>query len=515
MQFKDENNGQSLNSFVKSDTGKSGGMTTEDREAPFIISLSAAQRAAAMNRFSVLRPILEDEVPVVRAAATAGVAPRTLHRWLADYQRAGLSGLARKPRADRGKRKFASEIIALIEGLALRRPQPSVAAIHRRVHAAAVKHGLAAPSLSSVHAIIGALDAGMVTLALEGPAAYRDRFELIHRHRAERPNAVWQADHTQLDVLVLDANARPVRPWLTTVIDDHSRAIAGYTVFLGAPSAMQTALALRQAIWRKADPAWPVCGLPDILYVDHGSDFTSTHLEQVAADLHFQLIFSGVARPQGRGKVERLFGTLNTELLAELPGHLVEGRAANPPRLSLAEFDAKIGDFLVGIYNLRVHSGIGEAPRASWLGTGWLPRMPDSLEALDELLVMVAKPRMVRRDGIRFQGLRYVDPLLAAHVGESVTIRYDPRDLAEIRVFYRGRFLCRAVDPEHSGHLVTLKDIQTARQARRRALREQINERVARVADFLPEARRNTATLAATTPRPRPVSKLRIYSEDE
>jgi hypothetical protein len=30
-----------------------------------------------------------------------------------------------------------------------------------------------------------------------------------------------------------------------------SRAIAGYVVFLGAPLALQTALALRQAIWRK------------------------------------------------------------------------------------------------------------------------------------------------------------------------------------------------------------------------------------------------------------------------
>jgi putative transposase len=223
-------------------------MTTGDREVSPLAGLSAEQRAAAMERFAVLRPVLEDEVPVARAAAAAGVAARTLHRWLAAYRRAGLPGLARRPRADRGERRIAPEIVALIEGLALRRPRPSVAAIHRRVRAAATKHGLAVPSLGSVHAIVGALDPGMVTLALEGPAAYRDRFELIHRHRAERPNATWQADHTPLDVLVLDANARPVRPWLTTVIDDHSRAIAGYTVFLGAPSAMQTALALRQAI---------------------------------------------------------------------------------------------------------------------------------------------------------------------------------------------------------------------------------------------------------------------------
>ena len=143
----------------------------------------------------------------------------------------------------------------------------------------------------------------MLCLVHEGPTAYRDRYELIHRHRAERPNAVWQTDHTQLDLLILDANSKPARPWLTIVQDDYSRAVAGYCVFLGAPSALQTALVLRQAIWRKTDPDWPVCGIPETLYTDHGSDFTSQHLEQVAAELRIELVFSAVARPQGRGKI--------------------------------------------------------------------------------------------------------------------------------------------------------------------------------------------------------------------
>jgi hypothetical protein len=52
-------------------------------------------------------------------------------------------------------------------------------------------------------------------------------------------------------------------------VDDYSRAVAGTMVFLGAPSTLTTSLALRQAIWRKADPFWPVCGIPDVLYVEY------------------------------------------------------------------------------------------------------------------------------------------------------------------------------------------------------------------------------------------------------
>ena len=36
-------------------------------------------------------------------------------------------------------------------------------------------------------------------------------------------------------------------------------------------------------------------------------------------------------------------------------------------------------------------------------------------------------------------------PVLAAYVGESVVIRYDPRDMAEIRIFHRDRFLGRHI----------------------------------------------------------------------
>ena len=283
-----------------------------------------------MTRFAVLRPHLEEGVPLPHATGEAGVPVRTAERWLARYRQGGLANLARPSRRDAGTRQLPLDLIALVEGMALKRPKSSVAAIHRRVGTVAKLQGWRVPSYGTVHAIIAALDPGMVTLAQEGPAAFRDRFELVHRHRAAAPNALWQADHTMLDFLILDEGGKPARPWLTTVVDDHSRAVAGYSLFLGAPCVLNTCLALRHAIWRKADAAWPICGIPDVLYVDHGSDFTSQHLDQVAASLRFRLVYSAVGRPQGRGKIERLFGTFNTELLPELPGHLAGSKPDTP-----------------------------------------------------------------------------------------------------------------------------------------------------------------------------------------
>lgn len=131
--------------------------------------------------------------------------------------------------------------MSLVEGLALRKPRPAIVTIHRKVSTICDEQGWPVPSYGVVRAIIADLDPGMVTLALEGPTSYRDKYEIALRRQAERPNAMWQADHTLLDVLVVGTDGKPARPWLTTIIDDCSRAICGYTVFLGAPSAMNTA----------------------------------------------------------------------------------------------------------------------------------------------------------------------------------------------------------------------------------------------------------------------------------
>jgi putative transposase len=103
--------------------------------------------------------------------------------------------------------------------------------------------------------------------------------------------------------------------------------------------------------------------------------------------------------------------------------------------------------------------------------------MPESLEELDLLLLTEAAPRKVQRDGIHCHGLRYFSITLAAYIGEPVTIRYDPRDLAEIRVYHRDSFLCRAVSPEIAAVSVSMQDLQAARNQRRRELRQQLTAR--------------------------------------
>lgn len=117
---------------------------------------------------------------------------RTLSRWKAALAADGAAGLDRRPRRDRGARRTDPRLVRQIEDLTLTKPRASPATIHRVVAGTAAHLGCPAPSYSTVRDIVNALDPGLVTLALEGPTSYRDKYELALRRQAERPNAMWQ-----------------------------------------------------------------------------------------------------------------------------------------------------------------------------------------------------------------------------------------------------------------------------------------------------------------------------------
>ena len=386
--------------------------------------------------------------------------------------------MCRRKRKDSGThRVITSDVKKLIEGLALQKPAMSRATIYRKVRDWCIQSDITPPSYDTVYGVIRKLDPALVTLAHEGTKVYKQAFDLLHRHEAEHSNALWQTDHTLLDIWIKDERDQPKRPWLTVIMDDYSRAIPGYYITFSAPSALQTALALRQGIWRKNNPAWHICGIPQMLYTDHGSDFTSHHIEQVCLDLKIQLVFSSIGEPRGRGKIERFFKTVNQLLLSKLPGYAPSGHKSPNPVLDFKELEQEFETFLTD-YHHTEHSQTKEAPQKRWDGHGFLPQLPESLEKLDLLLLSIKDTRRIQRDGIKFQALRYTDPLLANYIGEDVSIRYDPRDMTEIRVYYQNKFLCRAICPDLSTVTVTLKEIKAARIKRRKQLKQKIKDRI-------------------------------------
>lgn len=233
----------------------------------------------ALEKYNIIDPYLKKESSLSSIAKTNNIHLRTLQRWVVQYNKERLKGLDRKKRSDIGAyRKIATKTKELIEGLALQKRNITIATITRSIRSYCLEQNILPISYHTVRKIIKKIPKDLNILAKYGDKVYENSYEVVMRRESKYPNEVWQVDHSLLNVKILLDNEKEEFPWLTIVIDDFSRAVMGFCLFIGAPSAIQTALALRNALWYKEDKSWPVCGIPETLYTDHGTDFTSIHI---------------------------------------------------------------------------------------------------------------------------------------------------------------------------------------------------------------------------------------------
>lgn len=304
-------------------------MSQEKTDKRYLAELNAGERADALARYEIIAPLLEAKhrtQQLWRVAAEKGqCSEQTVRRWVSRFEAGGLAGLARKKRSDKKQRRAVSEELKrTIEALYLESGQRTIKNVHRLVKKYAVNAGLHVPTYGTVYGICKALPADVVTMAREGQQAWRDQFEPVLRFESSRPNECWQMDHCQLDILVVSEDGERVlgRPWLTVALDTYSRAVTGYYLSLTYPTKLTICFALRRAILEKGTAVWPMSGIPERLYLDNGADFSSNHLAQVAADLQIKLSFATPYLARAKGKVERLFETLNQQLWSELSGYV-------------------------------------------------------------------------------------------------------------------------------------------------------------------------------------------------
>jgi len=441
----------------------------------------------ALKRYKTIEPFLKRRATLEAISKQHKTPVRTLYNWVKAFEGNGLNGLKPKERSDRGRYRAASnELVNVIEGLYLRTPPVPIMTVYRITQEICTKNGWEPPSYDVVRNVIVKIPARLKTLAHDGQKAYNQQFGLAHRFEADGPNEIWQADHTPLDIKVLDARGQAFKPWLTAIVDDYSRAVPGYFLGFEPPSSVRIALALRQAIWRKEDPNWTVCGIPEKFYSDRGSDFMSNHIDQVAIDLKFETIQTEPDDPQGKGKCERFFLTVTQSFLSKLPGYAPEGYGDVEAVLTIEQLEERFKNWLITQYLDGVHSETKVTPKDRWESFPFVPRMPDSIEQLDLLLLTVVQTRRVHRDGIRFSGFRYSDVSLGGYTGEDVTIRYDPRDLSQILVYSSDSLVCRASCFELSGRSMSLKEVRQARNHEAKVQRQRLTELLAAADKYAP-----------------------------
>ena len=487
-------------SFLSQETSVAKLVTFAYRTGMSNQKLDSADSALAMSK--LLARYFAGEATVSEIAREADVSTRTVWRKIKAVDNTGVEGLHRAKRRDKGRRrKLDPEIQEVIEGLFLKTPKPSVTWVWEQVAAACEKNRIKVPSYSLVAEVCRQIDRRLKVLAHDSEAAYEKEFDQILRRQAKRPNEMWQADHKELDIWAIDEFGRVGKVWLTAITDDFSRVVMGYYLGVGAANSMRIALAMRQAIWKKDDARWAVCGIPEVLYTDRGRDFKSTHIEQVCLDLKIKVVRTRRRKPRGRGKIERFFKTVDQRFTKKRINE-----KSKP--VGLSELEKQFHEWLMTEYHEKKHREIRTAPLARWQQGKCLPRLPGSLDALDLMLHKVGRPRKMWQDGIRFKNRRYSDLVLIQSIGEEFTIRYDPRDLSTILIYEdEGKLLCRAGSADVLESEMGTSEVMANNARVKRELKKQIKQRTTKASAYVQE---EEASKPVSTTEAKPPAVLQI-----
>ncbi|MBW4607732.1 MAG: Mu transposase C-terminal domain-containing protein [Hassallia sp. WJT32-NPBG1] len=418
----------------------------------------------AQHKLEVLQSLLEpcDRASygqkLKEAAEKLGVSLRTVQRLVKKWEQDGIVGLTQTGRADKGKHRIGEEWENFIlktyrEGnKGSKRMTPKQVAL--RVQAKARELGdLKPPNYRTVLRLLAPiLEKQEKTKSIRSPGWRGTTLSVKTREgkdlSVDYSNHVWQCDHTRVDVLLVDQHGELLsRPWLTTVIDTYSRCIMGINLGFDAPSSGVVALALRHAILPKQygfeyklHCEWGTYGKPEHFYTDGGKDFRSNHLSQIGAQLGFVCHLRD--RPSEGGVVERPFKTLNDQLFSTLPGYTgsnVQERpedAEKDARLTLRELEQLLVRYIVDRYNQSIDARMGDQTRFERWEAG-LPTVPVPIPERDlDICLMKQSRRTVQRGGcLQFQNLMYRGEYLAGYAGETVNLRFDPRDITTILVY--------------------------------------------------------------------------------
>lgn len=325
--------------------------------------------------------------------------------------------------------------------------------------------------------------------------------------KAKYVNHYWELDSTPADVICDDGK----RYTVLAAIDLFSRRVVFHVA--ETSSSYSISQLLRKAILK--------LGIPENVVIDNGKDYTSNHFQSICTNLRINMNivapFSGECKPH----VERMFGTLSSELFEQIPGyigHNVAQRVELQARQSFAkkiisqrkwreEFRLKTDEekkafsdawkikkenlgldihvlltatalqtwcdkWVDKLYEQRTNKGIKTSPIKKWQQSKSIVKgIPD--ERMLDLLLGESVTRKIGKKGIAFDGCVYIHVKLVEYIGHTVYIMA-PDELGCILVYDENyKYICVAEDAAHMGQR---RSVAKAARKKSKALMRQMDK---------------------------------------
>ena len=383
------------------------------------------------ERGDVVRQVQEFAASeLVLQDGTSHLSRATLYRILKAAREGGAQALRRRRRKDQGSvRAIVPEIVERLVALRTEYPRASTPVLIRTLE---LQGEVAAGQLrpSTVRRVLHNL----------APRAREDKTKRAYRRfEVAGPMALWQGDASPGPWL--HGQRLQLYAWL----DAYSRTIVAARYYLN-----QRLPAFDDCLWR----AIARYGVPAATHVDNGSPYISHHFLRVLADLDIQPIHARPRQPTGKGRIERIFKTIQEQVEPALRELIDRG--------AITSLDA-VNDLLarwIEEYNRRPH-GTTKKPPYELLGE--TKPYPD-LRRLGEIFLWREERKVTKRGEVSLGGNHYAVP--DDLVGLRVVVAFHPFDLREIYVELKGQTIT-AKPAFPVAHLVLPKLTEPARRQRK------------------------------------------------
>jgi transposase InsO family protein len=369
------------------------------------------RNAVALKKFSIIGPVLNGQVKnnteYFKQVASSPIempyygarsySYKTLESWLCDYNKRGLDGLIRGCRSDKGKsRKISTEIGEEILNRRKSNPNVPVSVLYEQM----VSEGIIDPGNISRPTVYRYIE----DLSLAGELKDDDKKETL-RFSHEHVGDLWQGDVMYGPYITI--GKKKVQAYLHMFIDDASRYPV-YSQFYLSQNFETLRHCFKEAVLRR--------GIPRLVYTDNGKIYRSQQFEYICASLGCTLLHSQPFVPQGRGKVERIFGTVRMRFLSNL----------DPDSLKdIDDLNQRYFKWLEDDYKRKSHKGLnGLTPHDVFMSQISKVNLVTDVDRINENFLLRITRKIQPDATIQIQNILYETD--SRFSGKRMEIRYEP-----------------------------------------------------------------------------------------
>ena len=335
---------------------------------------------------------------------------RTIYTWFYRYKHHGITGVTTANRKDKGMTRKIS-------------PEELLEAINQ------TKAHFRGKFVNKTAIYRKAIELGILRREQIAPTTFYRfirEYELLN-DESEKPerlafamqyaNQLWQGD-TMFGPYVKNDKGKPIQTKLIAFIDDASRVLChGEFFFNENTDALITVL--RKAFYKR--------GIPDHIYCDNGSIYSSKEITLICARIGTILSHTPVRDGAAKGKIERLFRTVRSSFLIQ-----------NLDLSSLETLNQQFTKWIEENYNHKKHSVLGMKPIDRFALDRNRIRYLPAINANDELFYMEEERTVIATNTFSFKAVTYEAPVNLA--GKKVQIRYDRNDSdSPVIVYYKNQ----------------------------------------------------------------------------